>query len=256
MFSDGCTALSWRSGDGSSSSFLAQNWDWEQEQAPNLVRLTIYQPPKPSIDMITEAGIIGKIGLNSSGVGVCLNAIRAIGVDFYKVPCHLALRSVLDSQTAREAVDQLLIKGVASSCHILAADLGTSFGLECSHSDIQVIDESPISGGGTVLTHTNHYLAPHSGVEDIMYLLDSPRRLQRIDHLVRSGQDRPTSDSIHHILKDEHGYPVSICRSPDETSSISTLFSIVMDLRQTLAIVTLGRGLGNGEQLILAPQLR
>jgi isopenicillin-N N-acyltransferase-like protein len=40
--------------------------------------------------MVTEADVIGKIGINSAGVGVCLNAIRACGVDRTKLPIDLA----------------------------------------------------------------------------------------------------------------------------------------------------------------------
>ncbi|KMU75198.1 acyl-CoA [Coccidioides immitis RMSCC 3703] len=121
MFSDGCTAFSWKS---KTESFLGQNWDWDKAQSPNLVSMHIRpsQPSKPSIHMITEAGIIGKIGLNSCGVGVTLNAIKCAGVDFNKIPCHLALRTVLNSSSRAEAVEKLEKLGVASACHILVAD--------------------------------------------------------------------------------------------------------------------------------------
>jgi len=36
---------------------------WKEEQGENLIQLTITQPDLPAIKMITEAGIIGKIGL-------------------------------------------------------------------------------------------------------------------------------------------------------------------------------------------------
>lgn len=85
----------------------------------NLINLNISQEGKPAISMITEAGIIGKIGLNSRGVGVCLNAIRAQGVDFQKLPCHLALRTCLESTSTEEAVVAIKKAGVASSSHLL-----------------------------------------------------------------------------------------------------------------------------------------
>lgn len=66
MFSDGSTALSWRTED---ASYLAQNWDWMEAQKKNPIVLTITQAEKPTIKMVTEAGLIGKIGLNSAGVG-------------------------------------------------------------------------------------------------------------------------------------------------------------------------------------------
>ena len=79
MAKDGCTAI-YRQAE--KSTYLAQNWDWQEEQQENLIGLYIRNPPKPPIAMVTEAGIIGKIGLNGCGVGVCLNAIKALGVDF------------------------------------------------------------------------------------------------------------------------------------------------------------------------------
>ena len=94
LFNDGCTALSWLT---SAHSYLAQNWDWMLEQKPNLILLHITQTRKPTIKMVTEAGIIGKIGLNSAGVGVCLNAVQAYGMDPTRMPVHLGLRSVLES---------------------------------------------------------------------------------------------------------------------------------------------------------------
>ena len=121
---DGCTAIFWKRDN---SSFLAQNWDWQEEQEKNLISLNISQKGKPAISMITEAGIIGKIGLNSRGVGVCLNAIKAPGVDFQRLPCHLALRTCLESTSTEEAVVALAKAGVASACHILVRTFRRDF---------------------------------------------------------------------------------------------------------------------------------
>ena len=89
---DGCTAFAWKTKE---ASFLAQNWDWRYEQRDNIIKIRIEQTGFPTIHMMSEGGIIGKIGLNSSSVGVTLNAISALGVDYNKLPVHLALRTVL-----------------------------------------------------------------------------------------------------------------------------------------------------------------
>ena len=246
MFSDGCTALAWTT-LASQTTFLAQNWDWQTEQKPNLVRLRIKQPSKPSIDMITEAGIIGKIGLNSSGVGVCLNAIRAQGVSWGKLPVHLALRTCLDSVSKDQAVKRLTDAGVASACHVLVADEGGSVGLECSHQDIVRL---PMTSEG-ILTHTNHFVEIHPGVNDLLQLKDSPDRLDRINSLVQSCQ--PNSDQTSKILEDQDGFPTSICREQTEESTVATLFSIVMDLGRRRAKVRLGRPCNVEASIELAP---
>lgn len=101
-----------------------------EEQKENLVILTIDQPDKPTIKMVTEAGILGKIGLNSAGVGVLLNAIRAKGMDSSRLPCHLGLRMVLESWSRDEAVARLEKYGIASACHMLIADPSGGVGVE------------------------------------------------------------------------------------------------------------------------------
>ena len=248
---DGCTAVFWKT---DTSSLLAQNWDWQEEQKQNLINLKISQEGKPAISMITEAGIIGKIGLNSRGVGVCLNSIRAQGITIQRLPCHLALRSCLESTSTQEAVEVLEKVGVASACHILVADSGSAIGLECSHIDI--IKLTMEQG---ILTHTNHYIKPHPGVEDLMVLKDSPTRLKRIDQLVREQRERPLDtgtlgmEDVRSMLKDEENFPTAICRSKTDDSSIATLFNIVMDLKNRRAEVMAAKPSSVADILCLVP---
>ena len=112
--------------------------------------------------MVTEAGLIGKIGLNSAGVGVCLNAIKVKGMDPTRIPCHLGLRMVLESNSREEAVSQLEKYGVASSCHMLVADADGSVGLEWSSVEVQKVNMN----SNKQVFHSNHYLMKHVGVED------------------------------------------------------------------------------------------
>ncbi|TRM60456.1 acyl-coenzyme A:6-aminopenicillanic acid acyl-transferase-domain-containing protein [Schizophyllum amplum] len=234
--SDGCTALSYF-GDG--SAFIAQNWDWLPSQKANLVLCHIAQSGKPSISMITEAGIIGKIGLNDRGVGVTLNAIRATGVRFDALPTHLALRTVLESESRAAAVERLEGAGVAAACHIIIADAtAPAVGLECSVADIVRIEDN---GGSGCVVHTNHFLQPHVGRTDPAILWqDSVPRLERITTLLKERKVTKMED-IEPMLEDEEGYPTSICREVSGEYSSATLFSIVMDLKGAEARVREGR---------------
>ena len=204
--------------------------------------------------MMTEAGIIGKIGLNSSHVGVTFNAIKARGVDFSKLPCHLSLRTVLNSTSRAEAVDKLMGAGVASACHITVADAATGgLGLECSAADIV---QMPVSDEG-VCTHSNHFVNAHAdGVKGATMLPDSPLRLERIRSLIaqQGPGAKPSFEVIECFLKDEEGYPGSICRAATEKRSIETLFSICMDLREGKARVKMRRPVDEeAENLELRP---
>ena len=253
MSQDGCTAISWKTPSG--ASFLAQNWDWQEEQKPNLIKLTTSRrlDGKPAISMITEAGIIGKIGLNEKGVGVCLNAVGAIGVDFARLPVHLALRACLESKNVKEAEEKLKNYGVATACHILIMDKQQAIGLECS--SLSVLSLHPDQRG--ILRHTNHYLEKHEGVIDKMTLRDSPERLARLDELLakkigENGKETVFSEEeIKSFLKDEKNSPMAICRSPTKDSSIATLFSVVMNLTDKKGEVVLGRPSQQGSEVIL-----
>jgi isopenicillin-N N-acyltransferase like protein len=203
--------------------------------------------------MMTEAGIIGKIGLNSSSVGVTLNAIKAHGVDFAKLPCHLALRTVLNSTSRAEAMDKLMRTGVASACHITVADAATGgVGLECSAQDIV---QMPMSDQG-VCTHSNHFVNTHAEGVVGVNMKDSPLRLERIRSLIAQEQrgTEPSFEVIERILKDEEGYPESICRTATEKNPLETLFSICMDLGGMKAKVKMGRPVNLvGEKVELRP---
>ena len=200
---------------------------------------------------MTEAGIIGKIGLNSASVGVTLNAIRARGVAFTKLPCHLALRTVLNSPSRAAAVHALTTAGVASACHITVADAVTGgLGLECSAADVVPL---PMSAQG-VCTHSNHFVSAHAdGAKDANMLLDSPARLERIRTLVAQ-EAKPDVEVVERLLRDEDGFPSSICRAATEKSSLETLFSVWMDLGERRARVKMGRLVDKeGERVELRP---
>ncbi|KAJ5177648.1 Peptidase C45 acyl-coenzyme A:6-aminopenicillanic acid acyl-transferase [Penicillium coprophilum] len=192
--------------------------------------------------MITEAGIIGKIGLNEFGVGVCLNAIKVSGCDSSRLPVHLALRSVLESSSTDAAVRQLEEVGIAASAHILIADKEKGIGLESTAKTmrrIQMDDRNSIY-------HANHLLLAHDGVVDSGWLVDSPSRQQRIEQLAAessaSTSREPSVVDITRMLDDHDGFPYSICRYEEGPLGMdATLFSIVMDLEGATATVYLGR---------------
>jgi len=247
--SDGCTALSWLD-EKEGKSFLGQNWDWDTRQAENLMQLKIHLPNGLRIQTITEAGIIGKIGLNSSGVGCTLNAIKAHGVSFTKIPCHLALRTVLSSSSREAAVEILEKEGVASACHILVADVNGGVGLECSSEDVVSIE---MDGKGRVL-HTNHFLKEHKEgvVENKEWLRDTGFRLKREEELVEMVEKEGVSiERIEGIFEDEvEGGGAGICRKKGE-NGIATLFNIVMDLGERKGRVKVGRPVQPTEILTL-----
>lgn len=223
-------------------------------QAENLISLRIKKSDGLGIQMITEAGIIGKIGINSNGVGCTLNALKAHGVSYKKLPCHLALRTVMESSSREAAVDALEKAGVASACHILVADATGGTGLECSSEDLLKLE---MNREGIVI-HTNHYVLKHkeSVIEAPDWLPDTRFRLSRISQLLNGAkEEEPSVEVAAMLLKDEtEGDGAAICRSAKSAKdNLQTLFSIVMDLGNKKARVAVGRPSSSTDMLILDP---
>ena len=195
--------------------------------------------------MITEAGIIGKIGFNSKGVGVCFNAIRAKGVDRSRIPVHLGLRVILESSAAEQAVQSLEKYGMAAAAHILVADENCSIGFEFSSSTTARL--KPDSKGR--LIHSNHLLAKHPGVEDTVWLKDSPFRVERMAEMSENLRD-PTWEEVSRLFEDEKNAPAAICRAQGDTDD-TTIFNIIMDLKQKRAVIRMGRPCNTEETIKL-----
>jgi isopenicillin-N N-acyltransferase-like protein len=207
------------------------------EQKQNLIITKITQENKPTIVQITEAGIIGKIGFNSAGVGTLFNAIKVHGVHSTRLPAHFGLRMALESTSVDEAVRKLESFGMASSAHILLADSKTSLGLEFTKSTFAHV--MPDSAGRVI--HANHFLLEHPGEIDTVWLKDSLTRVPTMSKNVGALGKNPSWEDVSRLFEDEQNAPGAICRLETEDSGSGTLFNIVMDLKTKKAVVRIGR---------------
>ncbi|WP_262927292.1 C45 family autoproteolytic acyltransferase/hydolase [Phytohalomonas tamaricis] len=236
--SDGCSALAQRHPD-TKEQWLAQNWDWKHEAGDTLILLSAAPDDKPAFHMVTEAGIIGKIGFNDQGVGVCLNALRS-SICRPKLPIHVMLRRVLESDSVEHALDMIDDLGVASPAHFLIADgAGHAAGMEVSPMGDSAT--APRSGN---LFHTNHLIAKHlpPGLEDAPHE-ESFTRLARLKAI--SEGVSPSFESLRERLSDQQNAPDAICRSENpnmpESERMETLFTIIMNLSDKKARVSFGK---------------
>ena len=104
---------------------LGQNWDWRAEALHTSVVLQIEQVEKPNIVMHAEAGTIGHRGLNSAGLGVCINYIRS-EADVFKagVPFLIKLRAILNSSRLSAALKMLTTNPGPNSMNMLIGHQG------------------------------------------------------------------------------------------------------------------------------------
>lgn len=184
---------------------------------------------------------MGKIGFNSAGVGVCLNAIRARPTDTSKLPIHIALHICLESSSVENAIATIeKLGGVASSQHILIADPTRVLSMELSplgNCFLETCDDGFVA-------HTNHFIK-NKLVTEPAWLKGSPVRLERANLLasqlvddLKNGleiKEEIGKTLRERIFSDTFNAPQAICCQedpdrPKETRN-STLFNIAMILQ-------------------------
>jgi len=220
---------------------LAQNWDWANVLRGGTVLLRIEQPGKPTVLTLTEAGMVGKIGLNSAGIGVVTNFLRhdhrRVGVPF-----HLILRDALDAPRLGLTVAAVYRDVRADSGNYLLAHAdGEAINLEAAPSDVGFLH--PQDG---LLVHTNHFITPRLQAGDcgIAESDNTLARYGRAVRLLRAQVGQITVETLKDVFRDHFDHPKSICRHPDpaqnETERSATLASMILDLTAGEMYVTAG----------------
>lgn len=235
---DGCTSLSVMP-PLSNKAYLAQNWDWRSAQSRSLITAHIHQENSTNIQMVTEGGIIGKIGLNNYGLGVCLNAIRA-NVRSNQLPIHLGLREVLNSKYINEAMDKVICGKIGSSANFLiaqdAGNIRKALNLELSPRTYDTRKTTD-----AYLYHTNHFcsetITQEIGKGNLRIAENTYHRFDRMGDLLRSAENDSgniTESVIKKWLSDHKNEPLSICRHKNEEESsytdTITAFSVIMNV--------------------------
>jgi isopenicillin-N N-acyltransferase like protein len=211
---------------------LAQNWDWHPDLARSMVSWTLALDGGAWMTTVTEAGMLGKLGLNAHGVAVGLNFLESTedgGTD--GVPVHALLRMVLDS--ARSASDALtLLLGArvsASACVSIAV-------AEAGGHALAAVELAP-SGPSVVwpddrglLVHANHFIAgPPEGADALVREQPSTLLRQRHAMAMLAG-----GAGVERALAAHFPSPHGICRHDDDAAvpwaeRRATILSLVAD---------------------------
>lgn len=231
---DGCTSFSvFGTATTDGSVLLCQNWDWRASQRGAFIVLIIEREDRPSITMLTEAGIIGKIGFNSRGLGACLNALVTDEVRDDGVPLHVVLRRILESNNLGDAIEAVSRGNIASAANFLIAqDEGGAIDIEAVPSEFDVLLPDK-----DMIWHTNHLRSLRLvGVRDLgkHVLPDSYPRLARVARLLEERHGRMSVEESMFILRDGANGPDAICRREDPADPagkrLQTVFSVIMNL--------------------------
>jgi isopenicillin-N N-acyltransferase-like protein len=212
---------------------LAQNWDWHPDLRESVVLWTIVEPDGRWLVTMTEAGILAKIGLNSRGLGLCVNILGSSADGGPGgIPVLVLMRLVLQRCDDVAAAGALLEANEVSgsSCFNVGSPAALA-SYEVSPAGVARID--PDDG---VLLHTNHFLEPPGDAADV-YRRESPSTLARLDELdrrVRRARGQLDAAAVKEALRSHDAGPNAVCcHAPDNeryADRAETLVSVCLDL--------------------------
>lgn len=216
-----CTALYFPE-----SKLLGQNWDWHPRLEELCVITKIINQSGKSFVMLTEPGIIGKIGVNSDGLGVCLNILFSES-EIKGIPIHIILRAVLESSNVAEATALLNKLPLGTTSNLLMADSsGAAINLEIKGDKIANVK---LQDGA--LIHTNHFLDDEKSASES--LPGSISRLSRAKILYQQFSNR-SLEGMQTILTDRGDLDFPICRNYSKGLDfmVGTVASLIIDLEK------------------------
>jgi len=211
---------------------LAQNWDWHPSLAGSLILWAIQPDEGQRVLTLTEAGIVGKVGMNSAGLAMCINLLLSDS-DFTgpAVPMHVILRHILDKAgSIEDALEVIAQTERCTSCnHLFADHAGEIADVEATPLGYAI--DLPRNG---MLVHANHCHGAHLAPGD-RYVRDYPESLDR-DARMQSlvGEGGISEARLQAMLADHANAPNTICHHPDKQGSFveqsESIASIIFDL--------------------------
>lgn len=229
-----------------SGSMVAQNWDYHPSLAASRVVWHV-QHDHGWFVTFTEAGIVGKIGLNHAGLSVCLNGLRTdrdgLGL---ASPIHVLLRRLLQDTTSLAEAESLI-----RSTSTTASAALTIVHARGSKVDAAIFEISPFGVRSILpmdgcLAHTNHFLLPPTQGVDVVprQWPDSHGRYDAVLVALAAMSGASSLEGLRAILSGHQDGPRSICTHAggelEFSSRCETLTSIAMIPRARRFFVTNG----------------
>lgn len=211
------------------SALVGQNWDNDPALDPVTVVLTRRPQGKPALMNITQAGLIAYIGLNSEGLGLCLNTLpapsRPLGV-----PHYFTVRGIFEARDLDGVVGAVSRARRAIPANIILSTPQGPVDLEVTADQVHLLRDEHRG----VVTHTNHCLHPELAPINAQFpeLIQSGPRQQRIDQLFASAGGPLSLEILKQALQDHEGYPRSICRHPNDhpvNGFWASVFSVIIE---------------------------
>lgn len=175
----------------------------------------------PEILMFSFAGLLGYMGMNSSGLAIAINMVSS---DDWRpgVPPYLLVRHLLELHTVEECLEAIANIRRSSSRSFTICDSTRSVTVEMTATSFAVLE-------GKKLLHTNHYLSPDLAPYDTINFLarhSSMQRLAKLHALTQNLPETPAVSELFNLFADHENHPVGLCSHADG------------DLRRTETVAT------------------
>jgi isopenicillin-N N-acyltransferase-like protein len=219
-----------------SAPVAVQAWDWYVDLANLWFVWEIPHDDGHVTTTLTEYGIVGKIGVNTHGIGVLFNILHH-ELDGQRIgaPVHVLSRAVLDESTdLNQALVRLAAADVSasSSLTLVASRGGESAAVSVELNPGGVGYAVPDDRG--LLLHTNHFLSSPAALHDTA-LRDGPDSVVRLNTLRRRlvGTTPAVGDVVRALDSHLLGGGGTCCHpdpslAPEER--YQTLATVVLDL--------------------------
>lgn len=212
---------------------LGQNWDWADALEGHLALADIELTSGSRILTMTEPGMLGKIGMNSSGLGVCLN-ILPTNEKLTGLPVHILLRSLLECKDIGEAKGLIESHGAGKASHVLVANKMEALAAELAPAQPWFQSTRQRS-----YVHTNHYFQPGQAQPNEATCTET--RLRKIQEAIKKGGVLDINKM--RLLLDNNEQPYPILRPYSYhplTGKNGTLVTLMMDLGQNQMLLREG----------------
>jgi isopenicillin-N N-acyltransferase-like protein len=198
-----CSTVALVDGD---RALLAQNWDFHPDLAGTRVVWTI---DEPGLTTFTEAGVLGKIGVNVAGVALAINFLGTEadgGLD--GVPVHVLARALLEeARTVQDARELIESTRVSASVAMTVAGPDAGGGVSARAFELWPGGVAEVVPDRGAIAHTNHFLA-EIGARDVQAdSADAPSthdRLRQLKAALANGL-QPGTSQVAELLSSRAG---------------------------------------------------
>jgi isopenicillin-N N-acyltransferase like protein len=231
-----CSAFAVLGERAGGSMLVGQNWDWLAHAFDTTIVLRSRQPDAPNLITVVEAGLLAKVGLNSSGVAVATNLlITDADRGDPGVPYHILLRALFDVETPSAALALIQKANRASSANFIIG--GDEVAIDVEAAPGAFVDQLAITyPADDLLLHFNHFAQPVGNLRDVSVAVapNSPFRQARVEHLVRAERGPLDLGFWQRTLGDHAMFPESVCHHPDPRAATAperhaTVLGVVME---------------------------